>query len=174
MVCPGICIQCIVLGGYLRILSAPSVQHCCTLSISASYRVFVYDKYRKSRFVWVWIRLDITHFNEEQRQPSSGSAWPACPKTVNRAHIAGAGGFDTIFTAVCNSRGSSTGCRLCGLEIKNPSSHSYKHNKKTRTPNYDYYKYDLFVNSLYIIFHDMQLSPQSHFSISLFIEVPAF
>ena len=27
-----------------------------------------------------WICLDITHFYEEQRQPSSGSAWPACPK----------------------------------------------------------------------------------------------
>ena len=28
---------------------------------------------------------------EQQRQPSSGSAWPACPKTVNRAPIAGGG-----------------------------------------------------------------------------------
>ena len=27
-----------------------------------------------------WISLDITRFCEEQRQPSSGSAWPACPK----------------------------------------------------------------------------------------------
>ena len=27
---------CIVLGGYLRILGAPSVQFCCILSISAS------------------------------------------------------------------------------------------------------------------------------------------
>ena len=38
----------IVLGGYLRILGAPSVQSCCTLSISTSHRVFVYDRYRKS------------------------------------------------------------------------------------------------------------------------------
>ena len=29
------------LVGYLRILGAPSVQSCCTLSISASYSVFV-------------------------------------------------------------------------------------------------------------------------------------
>ena len=29
-----------------------------------------------------WISLDIARFYEQQRQPSSGSAWPACPKTV--------------------------------------------------------------------------------------------
>ena len=28
----------------------------------------------------LWIGLDITRFCEQQRQPSSGSAWPACPK----------------------------------------------------------------------------------------------
>ena len=27
-----------------------------------------------------WIGLDITRFCEQQPQPSSGSAWPACPK----------------------------------------------------------------------------------------------
>ena len=27
-----------------------------------------------------WIGLDITRFCEQQRQPSNGSAWPACPK----------------------------------------------------------------------------------------------
>ena len=27
-----------------------------------------------------WIGLDITRFCEQQRQPSSGAAWPACPK----------------------------------------------------------------------------------------------
>ena len=31
----------------LCILGEPSVQPCCTLSISDSYRVFVYDRYRK-------------------------------------------------------------------------------------------------------------------------------
>ena len=38
----------IVLGGYLRILAEPGIPCCCTLSISTSYRVFVYDRYRKS------------------------------------------------------------------------------------------------------------------------------
>ena len=32
-----------------------SVQSCCTLSISASYCVFVYGRYRKSRLVSVWL-----------------------------------------------------------------------------------------------------------------------
>ena len=32
----------IMLGGYLCIFSAPSVQFCCTLSISASYHLFIY------------------------------------------------------------------------------------------------------------------------------------
>ena len=45
----------IVLGGYLRILGAPSVQSCCTLCISASYRVLVYGRYHKSRLVCVWL-----------------------------------------------------------------------------------------------------------------------
>ena len=41
-----------------------------------------------------WIGLDITRFCEQQCQPSSGSAWPACPKkTVNRGPIAGGGEF---------------------------------------------------------------------------------
>ena len=34
----------IVLGRYLRILGTPSVQSCCTLFISASYRIFVCDR----------------------------------------------------------------------------------------------------------------------------------
>ena len=43
----------IVLGGYLRILGAPSVQSCRTLLISASLLVFVYGRCRKSRHVCV-------------------------------------------------------------------------------------------------------------------------
>ena len=51
----------IVLGGYLHVLGAPSVQSCCTISISASYRVFVYGRYRKSRLVCVWLSdLDLS------------------------------------------------------------------------------------------------------------------
>ena len=45
----------IVIGGNLRILGAPSVQSCFTLSISASYRVFVCGRYRKSRLDCVWL-----------------------------------------------------------------------------------------------------------------------
>ena len=45
----------IVLGGYMRILGAPSVQSCCTLSISSSYRIFFCGKYRKSILVCVWL-----------------------------------------------------------------------------------------------------------------------
>ena len=40
---------CIVLGVYLHILGAPSVQSYCTLSISDSYRVFVLSDLDLSR-----------------------------------------------------------------------------------------------------------------------------
>ena len=51
----------IVLGGYLCILGASRIQSSCTLSISASYHVFVYDRYRKSRLVCVWLSdLDLS------------------------------------------------------------------------------------------------------------------
>ena len=65
----------IVLGGYLRILGASSVQSCCTLFISASYRVFIFGRYRKFFLCCcrTWICLDITRLYEEKRQPSSGS-----------------------------------------------------------------------------------------------------
>ena len=63
-----------------------------------------------------WISLDITNFCEQHRQPSSGCAWPACPKkTVNLAPI-GVVGFDTICTIVYDRSDSSTACRLCCLE----------------------------------------------------------
>ena len=45
-----------------------------------------------------WISLDITRFYEEHCQPSSGSAWPACQKTVIGPPLLGAGGVDTICT----------------------------------------------------------------------------
>ena len=43
----------ILLGGYLHIICAPSVQSSSTLSISASYRVSVYGRYCKSGLVCV-------------------------------------------------------------------------------------------------------------------------
>ena len=40
-----------------------------------------------------WIGLDITRFCEQQRQPSSGSAWPACQKNGKSGpHCWGRGG----------------------------------------------------------------------------------
>ena len=45
-----------------------------------------------------WISLDISRFYEERCQPSSGSAWPVCPKTVIGPPLLGAGGVDTICT----------------------------------------------------------------------------
>ena len=40
-----------------------------------------------------WIGLDITRFCEQQRQPSSGSAWPTCPKNGKSGpHCWGRGG----------------------------------------------------------------------------------
>ena len=72
----------IVLGGYLVILGAHIVKSCCTLWISAStVYLFMADIANPDLFVCgcrTWICLDITRFYEEQRQPSRGSAWPAC------------------------------------------------------------------------------------------------
>ena len=50
----------IVLGGYLRILGAYPDLFACVCR--------------------TWISLDIARIYEEQRQPSIGSALPACPK----------------------------------------------------------------------------------------------
>ena len=47
---------------------------------------------------------------------SSGSAWSACQKTVNRAPLLGTGGFDTICTSACNRPDIPTPCMMCRLE----------------------------------------------------------
>ena len=61
----------IVLGGYLHILGALSVQFCCTISISASHCVFVYGRYRKSRLVCALLSdLDLSRHHS----PSRGAA----------------------------------------------------------------------------------------------------
>ena len=50
------------------------------------------------KVVGPWIGLDITRFGEQQHQPSSGSAWPACPKNgKSGAHCWGRG-CSTQFT----------------------------------------------------------------------------
>ena len=53
-----------------------------------------------------------TRFCEEQRQPSIRSAWPACRKRKIRPPLLGAGGFDTICTAICDRCDSSTTCTV--------------------------------------------------------------
>ena len=65
-----------------------------------------------------WISLDITRFYEEHCQPSSGSAWLACPKNGNRPPFLGAGVVDTICTEFVRPHrcDSSTACRQCRLE----------------------------------------------------------
>ena len=51
----------IVLGGFLRILGAPSVLSCCTLLISASQLICVCGRYRKSGHVCVMLSdLDLS------------------------------------------------------------------------------------------------------------------
>ena len=59
----------------------------------------VYGIYCKVKLVSVCLSdLDLSGHHplyEEQHQPSNVSAWPAGPKPVNRAPIAGEGGFNT-------------------------------------------------------------------------------
>ena len=68
----------IVLGGYLRILGAPSDQSCCSSSISAFCRVLsVEDIANPDLFVYGFrscVCIVRSRFYEGQCQPSSGSA----------------------------------------------------------------------------------------------------
>ena len=74
----------IVLGEYLCILCAPSVQS------YRPYRYLLHTVYLSVADIAnpdllgcncrIWISFDITHFNEEQCQPSSGSSWQAFQK----------------------------------------------------------------------------------------------
>ena len=60
----------------------------CSIMLNLRYMIpvlywFMADIANLELFVcscWTWICLDITHFYEEQRQPSSGSARSALPK----------------------------------------------------------------------------------------------
>ena len=71
----------ILLGGYLRILGAPSVQSCCTLSMSASYRAFVCGKISQ---IQTCLRVIVG-----PGLVSTSPAWPACPQNGKSGHIAG-------------------------------------------------------------------------------------
>ena len=69
-------------------LGAPSVHSCFTLSISASYLVFVLaDISNPDLFVcgcWTCICLDIVHFHEESASHSKVLHGRLSTKTVNR------------------------------------------------------------------------------------------
>ena len=54
-----------------------SIQSCCTLWISASYRVFVYGRYRKSICLWVVIGPGFVSTSPAFMR-SSVFTWPAC------------------------------------------------------------------------------------------------
>ena len=76
------CIQCSILLHLIDI---------CFLSL-----FFMEDIANPDLFVCccrTWLCLDINRLNEEQRHPSSGSAWPACQKTLNPVPVAGGGRF---------------------------------------------------------------------------------
>ena len=106
-----------MLCGYLGILGASSVQSCCTLSKSASYSVFLWHISQIQTCLCVVVGPGFVSTSTAFMR-SSGSAWPAFPKMVNRSPIVGGGRFRQICTEICNRRDSSTTCRLCCLEPK--------------------------------------------------------
>ena len=113
----------IVLSGYLRILGAPSVQSCCTLSISTLPTVYLYvgDIANPDLLACgcrTWISLDITRFYEVLCQPTNWSAWPVCPKNMlNRDAIAGGRrGRHNLHSGLPDRCDSYTACRLCRLD----------------------------------------------------------
>ena len=115
---PGICILC---WGIPAHLGEPNVQSCYTLSIYVSYHVFVYGLL----VCGVGAGFGSTSpafMRSSASHPAGPHDWLA--KKVNRAPIAGVGGFDTICTAVCNRSDSSPACRLCRLEpTRAPNCH---------------------------------------------------
>ena len=93
----------IVLGGYMCILGAPSVQSCCTLSITASYHVFVYGRYCKSRLVYVCLSgLDLSRHHP--------LLWGGAP-AIQRVRMV------DLPKKLFNRRDSSTACRLCRFGV---------------------------------------------------------
>ena len=52
------------------------------------------------------VGLDITRFCEQQRRPSSGSAWPACPKNGNSGPLCCGWGGSTQFAQQFESFGA--------------------------------------------------------------------
>ena len=73
-----------------------------------------------------WISHDIARFDDEHCQPSSGSAWPACPKTLIGPHGWGREGSTQFAQGLPDRCDSSAVCRLCRLELHNKHTHSYQ------------------------------------------------
>ena len=83
------------LEGWCRCQDQVSVN--CAMLIPAY--LFMADMANTGLFVSccrTWICLAITRLYE-----ASASAFPACPKTVNRDPIAGVGSINSIYTATC-------------------------------------------------------------------------
>ena len=78
-------------------LRCTRVQSCCTLSIAASYHVFVYGRYHKSRIVCVWFGPGFVSTSPViMRSASHRVCMADLSKTGKSAPNSGAGGFDTI------------------------------------------------------------------------------
>ena len=89
----------IMLGGYLRILGAHSVQSCCTLPTSASYRVFLQTDIVNQVLFCVVVGHD---FVSTSSAFMSSVGHPVGPhdrisqRTINRVLFLGARGFKII------------------------------------------------------------------------------
>ena len=90
---PGICVLC--LADTCTSEVHPVFNHVAPYGyLLSDMYLFMADITNPDFLVWscrIWIGLDITRFCEQQRQPCSGSAWPACPKNSKSAPIAGGG-----------------------------------------------------------------------------------
>ena len=79
---PGICVLCLAdtCASEVHPVFNPVAPHGYLLP---NMHLFIANIANPDSFVYIcrtWIIVDITRFCEEQRQPSSVSAWPACPK----------------------------------------------------------------------------------------------
>ena len=104
------CTQCSIL---LHLMDICFLTCICLWQIS-QIQTFLFKSCR------TWIGLDITRFCEQQRQPSSGSAWPTCPKNGKSGpHCWGRGG-STQFAQQLESAVTApplVGCVVWSLEL---------------------------------------------------------
>ena len=61
----------IVLGGYMRILGAPSIQYCCTLSISGLFVAYIANPDSFVCGCRIWICLEITRLAKKKGKSGS-------------------------------------------------------------------------------------------------------